>query len=263
MENNTKNIPVVILCGGMGARLKEETEYKPKPMVMVGGKPILWHIMKIYAHYGYNNFILCLGHKGQMIKDYFLNYKWLHSDFVMNVGGGRTEYNIYNDGGGDNFRITFADTGEETLTGERIKMIQKYISGDAFMVTYGDGVGNIDINSLVDFHFKQDTIGTITGVHPASKYGLVAVKENGLVSSFAQKPKLSEYVNGGFMIFKKDFLRYLSNGRMIEEALADLVVENQLSLYAHNDFWHCMDTYKDYEDLNKLWRENPQWKIWT
>lgn len=263
MENNTKNIPVVILCGGIGTRLKEETEYKPKPMVIVGGKPILWHIMKIYAHYGYNNFILCLGYKGQMIKNYFLNYKWLHSDFVMNIGGGRTEHSIYNNSPGDNFRITFADTGEETLTGERIKMIQKYISGDVFMVTYGDGVGNIDINALADFHFRQNTIGAITGVHPTSKYGLVTIKENKLVSSFAQKPKLNEYINGGFMVFKKDFFRYLKNNQMIEEALENLIAEDQLSLYAHNDFWHCMDTYKDYEDLNKLWRENPQWKIWT
>lgn len=254
-------MPVVILCGGTGTRLKEETEYKPKPMVAVGNRPILWHIMKIYAHYGYNNFILCLGYKGQMIKDYFLNYKWLASDFKMRISKDKTEYVIHHNDE-DDFHITFADTGEDTMTSERLKMIEKYISHDEFMLTYGDGVSNIDINSLIDFHRQQKTIGTLSGVHPTSKYGIVTVGGNNLVSSFAQKPKLEDYINGGFMVFKKDFLRYLKNGQMVEEALDVLVSEKQLSLYTHNDFWHCMDTYKDYENLNKLWRENPQWKIW-
>lgn len=256
-------MPVVILCGGTGTRLKEETEYKPKAMVTVGGKPILWHIMKIYGHYGYKKFIICLGYKGQMIKDYFLNHRWLSSDFKMTVSQNRAEYKIYNNNEDEDFDIIFADTGEETKTGERIKKIEKYIFGDYFMVTYGDGVSNIDINSLANFHFRQNTIGTMTGVHPTSKYGIVTVNENRLVSSFAQKPKLDEYINGGFMVFKKDFFKYLKNDQMVEEALEDLVAENQLSLYTHNNFWHCMDTYKDYESLNKLWRENPQWKIWN
>jgi glucose-1-phosphate cytidylyltransferase len=262
MQGINKNVPVVILCGGTGTRLKEETEYKPKPMVTVGGRPILWHIMKLYAHHGFNNFILCLGYKGQAIKDYFLNYKWLASDFSMRIGRNKTEYAIYGDRE-DDIHIIFADTGEDTLTGERLKMVERYIPQQEFMLTYGDGVANLNINALVNFHRRQGTAGTLTGVHPTSKYGMVSVGDNNLVASFAQKPKLNEYVNGGFMVFRRDFFSYLRGGQMIEEALVDLAGEKQLSLYRHDDFWHCMDTYKDYEDLNKMWKNNPQWKIWS
>lgn len=262
MENiNQNNIPVVILCGGTGTRLKEETEFKPKPMVNIGGRPILWHIMKTYHHFGFNNFILCLGYKGQMIKDYFLNYKWRSSDFAMRISKEKTEYTIHHNNN-DDFRIIFADTGEDTMTGERLAMVKKYIPHNEFMLTYGDGVSNLDINALIDFHRKQGTVGTLTGVHPTSKYGLVSVDDNNLVTSFSQKPKLSEYINGGFMVLRRDFFRYLKKDQMVEEALSDLIQDRQLAIYKHDDFWHCMDTYKDYEDLNKMWKDNPQWKIW-
>lgn len=258
-EKSLNTIPVVIFCGGKGARLKEETEFKPKPMVTIGGKPMLWHIMKIYSHFGFNKFILCLGYRGDFIKDYFLRYKFLSADFFLKDGKPalyRTETPEIN------WEIIFADTGEETLTGERLLMVRKYIPDDLFMVTYGDGVSNININALVDFHLRQNTIGTITGVHPTSKYGLISLDENKFINSFAQKPRLNEYINGGFMVFKKEFFKYLKTNQMIEEAFESLILLKQLSTYAHDDFWHCMDTYKDYEDLNRLWHKNPAWRVW-
>lgn len=253
------SVPVVIFCGGTGTRLKEETEFKPKPLVTVGGKPILWHIMKGYAHFGFTKFILCLGYKGTSIKEYFLRHKLLTSDFVMK-GGKVAEF--HGDTPEQEWEVIFADTGEDTLTGERLLKVQKFIPAGEFMVTYGDGVSNIDVPALLSFHREKNLIGTITGVHPRSKYGLVAIDGARRVTSFDQKPVLHDYVNGGFMVFRQEFFRYLKPGQMIEEALVSLAQERQLALYAHDDFWHCMDTYKDYEDLNALWRANPKWRIW-
>ncbi len=257
-EASSKTIPVVIFCGGRGTRLKEETEFKPKPMVTVGGKPMLWHIMKIYSHYGFNRFIICLGYKGDYIKDYFLRHKFLSADFCLKAGNPAL---CGASGGEDNWEIIFADTGEDTHTGERLLMVRKYVSDDLFMVTYGDGVANIDIRALLEFHKKQNIIGTITGVHPTSKWGLVSV-ENDRVTTFDQKPRLHDYVNGGFMVFNQEFMNRLRPGRMIEDLLAELAWERQLALYKHEGFWHCVDTYQDYETLNKLWAAGPQWKIW-
>ncbi len=256
-----QDIPVVILCGGKGTRLKEETEFRPKPLVPVGGRPILWHILKIYRHWGYRHFILTLGYKGDKIKEYFLLRKWLESDFRLDVQS--DDKVVLEDHNGDDFQILFADTGEDTLTAERIALVGKYIQEPRFMVTYGDGVADINIPALVDFHVKQGTMGTITGVHPSSKYGLVNVDAAHRVTSFEQKPRLHDYVNGGFMVFERAFLDCLRAGTMIEETMADLVKEQQLSLYQHEGFWHCMDTYKDYEDLNALWSKDPRWKIWS
>lgn len=256
-----QDIPVVILCGGKGTRLKEETEFRPKPLVPVGGRPILWHILKIYRHWGYRHFILTLGYKGDKIKEYFLLRKWLESDFRLDVQS--DDKVILEDHNGDDFQIVFADTGEDTLTAERIAMVGKYIQEPRFMVTYGDGVADINIPALVDFHVKQGTMGTITGVHPSSKYGLVNVDAGNRVASFEQKPRLHDYVNGGFMVFERAMLDRLQPGTMIEETMAGLVQEQQLSLYHHEGFWHCMDTYKDYEDLNVLWQKDPRWKIWS
>lgn len=259
--NQKSAIPVVILCGGKGTRLKEETEYRPKPLVPVGGKPIIWHIMKTYSHWGYNKFILTLGYRGEQIKEYFLLRKWMSSDFSMRAKTGEVT-ETFGAERLDDFHITFADTGEATLTGERLKMVERYIVGDTFMVTYGDGVADINIDELVAFHARQGTIATITGVHPSSKYGMVGVDPDGRVTSFEQKPRLTDYVNGGFMVFSRRVFQYLKTNQMIEDALADLVRDRQLSLYQHSGFWHSMDTYKDYEDLNRLWADNPRWRIW-
>lgn len=255
----------VILCGGIGYRLKEETEYKPKPMVYVGNKPILWHIMKIYARYGFNDFIIALGYKGDYIKDYFLSQKYLANDFLLSTKTGKTKIFKNSKGITDDFHITFVDTGYDTLPGERILRTQKYIpsSDENFMVTYGDGVADINIRNLLQFHKKQKTIGTITGVYPKSKYGVVKQNVRHHVTHFMEKPTLEDWVNGGFMVFKRKFFSYLSTGEYEHKALKQLSKEKQLSLYVHKGFWQCMDTYADLDRLNTLWKSaTPPWKIW-
>ncbi|OGG30671.1 hypothetical protein A3A63_00625 [Candidatus Gottesmanbacteria bacterium RIFCSPLOWO2_01_FULL_46_9] len=256
----------VILCGGIGYRLKEETEFKPKPMVLIGNKPILWHIMKIYAHYGFNDFIIALGYKGEYIKEYFLNQKYFLHDFTLYTKSGKTRIHRASADVAviDDFNITFVDTGAETLPGERILRVKDYIPKEDtdFMVTYGDGVSNIDIKKLVAFHRRQKTIGTITGVHPRSRFGQVRVDEKNKVAQFVEKPSLKEWVNGGFMVFQKKFFQYLRPGEFDHAAIHRLVKEDQLSLYIHDGFWHAMDTYADVENLNKFWRAQPEWKVW-
>lgn len=255
----------IILCGGEGTRMKEETEFRPKPMVLVGGKPIIWHIMKIYAHFGFNNFVLALGYKSDYIKQFFLNQKALTSDFELNTKTHKTKYHLENRTEIDDFNITFVDTGLATQPGERILRCQKYISkkDPHFMVTYGDGVSDIDIKKLVQFHKKHQMLGTISGVHPRSKFGLLDVDSKGLVSSFVEKPVLSEWVNGGFMVFKREFFKYLNPGEMEHDGLKRLAAKKQLTLYPHNGFWQAVDTYKELQDLNVLWNTaEPPWKVW-
>lgn len=255
---------VVILCGGIGYRLKEETEFKPKPMVNIGGKPILWHIMKIYAHYGFNDFILALGYKGEYIKDYFLNQKYFANNFTLFTKSGFARIYKNNEKNSDDLKITFVDTGENTPAGERILKVKDYIpkEDEDFMVTYGDGVGNVNIRELLQFHQKKNKIGTIIGVHPRSKYGLLRTDKRGVINEFIEKPVLHEWVNGGFMIFKKEFLKYLRPGEMEHHALKRLIRKRELSLFVHDGFWHSMDTYPDVDNLNRLWREDPRWKVW-
>ncbi len=249
----------IILCGGIGTRMKEETEFKPKPLVMVGGKPILWHIMKIYAHYGFNEFILALGYRGDMIKDYFLNQNVFTNDFTL--GTHDNEIKFHNNEC-DDFKITFAETGLESQTGERILRVGKYITEDEFMVTYGDGVSDIDIKKLVNFHREQKRIGTISGVHPHSKYGLVKIdEETNSVINFEQKPQMFDYVSGGFMIFNKEVLEFFDNGIM-ENGLVKLAEKKQLSVFKHEGFWKAMDTYREMEELNDLWNKERTWAVW-
>lgn len=256
----------IILCGGIGYRLKEETEFKPKPMVAIGGKPILWHIMKIYAHYGYHEFIIALGYKGDYIKEYFLNQKYFTHDFTLSTKSGKTTIHRYNKENStiDDFVITFVDTGQETLPGERILLASEYIpkTDDEFMVTYGDGVGDIDIRKLLRFHKEQKTLATLTGVRPRSKYGLVRVDDKNKVTDFLEKPVLRQWVNGGFMVFNKKSLHYFRKNEFEHTAIKRLAKENQLSLYAHDGFWHSMDTYADVENLNAYWYAQPEWKVW-
>ncbi len=255
-------IPVVIFCGGQGTRMKEETEFRPKPMVSLGGKPILWHIMKIYSHFGFNNFIIALGYKGDYIKDYFLNQEYFENDFYINTRSGKKILHKNSRRKKDNFDITFVNTGPETLTGERLLKVKKFINSDVFMVTYGDGVGDINIKDLLSFYKEKKTIGTITGVHPKSKWGLIISDGNSLVKEFQQKPRLNQYVNGGFMVFKKDIFKYLKRRQTIEEVLELLIRDRQLSVYIHDGYWSAMDTYQDIEEMNKQWKKNPKWKVW-
>ncbi len=255
----------IILCGGQGTRLKEETEFKPKPMVYVGDKPLIWHIMKMYSYYGFNEFILALGYKADYIKEYFLNQKAFSSDFTLETKDHITSFHLENRREIDNFKITFVDTGLDTLPGERILRCKEYIpkSDMNFMVTYGDGVSNIPLDKVYDFHKKNKTIGTICGVHPRTKYGLVKLKKGRLVKAFVEKPVLADWVNGGFMFFKYEFFKYLKKNELEHEGLKRLITKDQLSLYKHEDFWYAIDTYKELEDLNNIWKSsNPPWKIW-
>ncbi len=255
-------IPVVIFCGGQGSRMKEETEFRPKPMVSLGGKPILWHIMKIYSHFGFNNFIVALGYKSDYIKDYFLNQEYFENDFHLSTISGKKTLHKNTKRRKDDFNITFVNTGVETLTGERLMRVRKYINGNVFMVTYGDGVGNVDIGKLLSFHKEKKSIGTITGVHPKSKWGLIISDKNSLVKKFQQKPRLNQYVNGGFMVFSQDFFKYVRPREMIEASLDRLTKDKGLSVYIHDGYWSAMDTYQDVEEMNKQWRKDPLWKVW-
>lgn len=256
---------VVILCGGLGTRLREETEFKPKTLVEIGGRPILWHIMKIYSYYGFNEFVLCLGYKGSMIKKFFNNYEILNSDFTIDLGK-KKHIEIHSNHSEDGWKITLADTGDKTLKGARLKKIQKYVDGDEFLVTYGDGVANVDIKTLLAFHRSHGKIATLTGVNPVSRFGELKVKEN-MVEVFREKPQDSPgLVNGGYFVFNKKLFDYLTEDDHCEleiGTLEQICKEKQLMVYKHTKAWFCMDTMRDVEYLNNLWNEGKaSWKIW-
>jgi glucose-1-phosphate cytidylyltransferase len=253
---------VVILAGGMGTRLREETEYRPKPMVLVGGKPLLWHIMKIYDYFGFHDFVICLGYKGDMIKKYFLNYETMNSDFTINLGN-RDNLVLHNDHTERHWNITLAETGETTMTGARIKRIEKYIDDETFMLTYGDAVSDINIAHLLDFHFSHGKIGTVTGVHPPSRFGELHY-DSGYVKKFNEKPSnMTDYISGGFFVFNRDIFSYLNDANdcaLEDEPLSQLATDGQLMIYRHNEFWQCCDTYRELEILNRMWKTNPPWR---
>lgn len=261
--NKENSIKTVILCGGMGTRLREETEYRPKPLVEIGGKPILWHIMKIYSHYGFKDFILCLGYKGEMIKEYFLNYEMLNSDFTIELGSKNIEIHDGHEESG--IKVSLINTGETTMTGARIKKVGKFIDSEIFMLTYGDGVGDINITKLMEFHKSHGKIGTITGVRPVSRFGELVARDK-KVLSFAEKPQNSDgLINGGFFVFNKEFLDYIDENDdciLEKDPLEKLTKDGELMVYKHDGFWQCMDTYRDFILLNNLWKTNPQWKVW-
>ena len=254
-------IQTVILCGGIGYRLKEETEFKPKPMVEVGGKPILWHIMKIYAHFGFNDFVIALGYKGNLIKDYFVNKKYYDGDFTLNTYSNKIKH--YPKETVEKLNITFVDTGMESLTGERVRRVKKYINDDNFMVTYGDGLADINIKSLYKTHIKNKSLATVAGVSPDLRFGGFSVDKNGIVTDFEKRAKIRQLINGGFMVFRKKVFDLIRPDSMIEDVFFDLVEKKQLTVYKHDGFFHAMDTYQDMQDLNKLWSQNPAWKVWA
>ena len=255
---------VVILCGGLGTRLREETEFRPKPLVEIGGRPILWHIMKIYSSYGFNNFVLCLGYKGHMIKEYFLNYRLMQSDFTLQLGS-RDEPYFLSPNFPENWSVTFVDTGAEAMTGARVKRIEPYVKGDHFMLTYGDGVADIDIGKLWKFHIRHGRIGTVTGVRPVSRYGELAV-DGDRVKVFSEKPQADKgFISGGFFVFHRRFFDYLENDDacvLERDPMERLVQEEQIMSYAHKGFWHSMDTYRDFVALNDIWKTKAPWKVW-
>lgn len=256
---------VVILAGGLGTRLREETEYRPKPMVQIGIRPILWHIMKIYDHFGFHDFVICLGYKGNMIKDYFLNYEVMNSDFTVNLGS-RHKITLHNDHTERDWNVTLAETGEKSQTGARVKKIEKYIDGDSFMLTYGDAVANIDIRSLLAYHQSHKKIGTVTGIHPASRFGELCT-ESRCVKRFSEKPpEMGGFVSGGFFVLNREFFSYLDDNEdciLEKKPVEQLAANGELMMYPHEGFWQCCDTYRELELLNTLWNSpTPPWKLW-
>jgi glucose-1-phosphate cytidylyltransferase len=256
---------VVILAGGLGTRLSEETSLKPKPMVEIGGHPILWHIMKHYAHHGHKDFIICLGYKGHLIKEYFANFFMYQSDVTINLKNNKIE--IHNSASED-WTVTLVDTGVNTQTGARIKKIEKYIKGDRFMLTYGDGVSNVDVNQLLKHHEQSKKIATMTSIQPEGRFGALEINKDHLVTKFVEKPKGDgNWINGGFFVFEKKFFNYLTEREDLileKEPLEGLVREQQLSTYQHAGFWKCMDTLRDKTQLEQMWQTHTApWNIWS
>ncbi|KXG74054.1 glucose-1-phosphate cytidylyltransferase [Thermotalea metallivorans] len=251
---------VVILCGGKGTRMREITEDIPKPLAMIGDKPILWHIMKIYAHYGFDDFILLLGYKGDKIKEYFMDYPWKSHNFVLGRDGIPQLLEEP-----ERWKITFIDTGADTMTGGRIQQARQYIGEETFLLTYGDGLANIDIKKLLEFHKQKGRIATVTGVSRKSQYGTLVVKDN-LAVSFQEKSQIEGIINGGFFVFNKEIFDYLKDdpGCILEqEPMMNLVKDQQLAVYCHEGFWIAMDTYKDILYANEIWKNgNSLWKVW-
>ncbi|MEX0325467.1 MAG: glucose-1-phosphate cytidylyltransferase [Puniceicoccaceae bacterium] len=258
---------VVILCGGKGTRLREETEYRPKPMVMIGGRPMLWHIMKYYAHFGHKEFILCLGYRGDMIKDFFKNYLWNTCDVTLTLGR-NPNVRYHTSHAEEDWTVTLAETGQESMTGERIRRIQSYIDGgEEFLLTYGDGLSDIDIGASIETHRNSGRICTIAAVHPASRFGTLEIEEDGGVREFAEKPQLNQsYVNGGFMVCQSSIFNYLEgyeNPVFEKEPLSRLATDGQMNAYRHQGWWQSMDTYRESQLLNDLWRSGQApWKVW-
>ena len=261
----TDQIPVVILAGGLGTRLREETERVPKPLVEIGEKPILWHIMKIYSHFGFRRFVLCLGYKSWLIKEFFLRYREHVCDFTLEMNGHHTP-RFHDNSADEHWKITFPETGLHTATGARLRRVRDYVDTDTFMFTYGDGIGRVDIPALLDFHYESGRIGTVTGVHPQSRYGEMRVA-GGRAVEFNEKPTLAEgFVSGGFFVFQREFFEYLNDdpGLFFErEPLQRLARDGELSVYPHDDFWMGMDTFRDFTELNELWATgDAPWKVW-
>ena len=265
---NLGDIPVVILCGGMGTRLREASEHLPKPLVDIGGRPILWHIMKVYGHFGFRRFVLCLGYKSDQIKRYFLDYREQASDFTLRLTDDHQPV-FHNDAGDEDWEVTFAETGLLTGTGARVRRVAEYLDNDLLMLTYGDGIGAVDLRGLVDAHMTGGRIGTVTGVHPGSRYGEMRAAPSGAqIEEFNEKPTIvTGWVSGGFFMFDRSFVdKYFDDdpGLLLEHRpLQHLARDGQLTLFPHEGFWIGMDTFRDWTELNKLWDSGvAPWKVW-
>ncbi len=259
---------VVILCGGVGSRMKEETEFRPKPMVKIGEQPILWHIMKHYAHFGFNDFVLALGYKGEMIREYFINYRLFTRDFTIHLGEGGG-INMHDGGPAhDNWNVTLADTGLNALKGARMRRIARYIppEDDLFLMTYGDGVCNLDLNELVAFHRSHGKMVTLTGVIPSMRFGEVVARHDGAVRFREKNPQKAAMVNGGYYVINRavlDLLEDRDDQDFEYGPLEDLSDRGQVMMKRHEDFWHCMDHVRDSEILNRMWlADQAPWKLW-
>jgi glucose-1-phosphate cytidylyltransferase len=257
-----RQVKVVLLAGGLGTRMREETEYKPKPMVEVGGKPVLWHLMKSFASHGLTEFVVCTGYRGDVIKDYFLNYDARMNDFTAHLGKS-THIEVHGNHSEIDWKVTVADTGPTTMTGGRVKRVAKYIGG-RFMVTYGDGLADVDIPALLAFHKSHGKLATVTTVRPLSRFGVMDLDSMGQVQQFREKPQTDDYVNAGFFVFEPQVLDYLDEECVLEQApLERLAAEGQLMAYRHEGFWQPMDTYREFTMLNEMWDSgNAPWKVW-
>ncbi|HQE92191.1 MAG TPA: sugar phosphate nucleotidyltransferase [Anaerolineae bacterium] len=257
----SEQIPVIILCGGKGTRMGDRTV--PKPLVEVGERPILWHVMKIYAAQGFTDFILALGYQGDLIKRYFLEYDWQSRDFTLVLGDGVPLFHTPNDTAG--WRITFAETGLETMTGARVRKAARYVQTPRFFVTYADGVADIDLHALLTYHERQGLLATMTGVRASSRFGVLETTAEGKVTGFKEKPLVETLINGGFLVFERAALRYLEGGDDLvleHEPFHALATAGQLAVYEHHGFWRAMDTFKEAQELTALWEEGAPWKIW-
>jgi glucose-1-phosphate cytidylyltransferase len=253
----------VLLAGGLGTRMREETEFRPKPMVEVGGRPVLWHIMKLLSQQGISDFVICTGYKSEQIKDYFLNYNTSNSDFTVDLGkpGGVVFHDLH---GEQNWRVTVADTGTTTNTGGRLKAVEKHLEGEDFLCTYGDGLANVDLGALREFHKNHGRLATVTTARPSSRFGLVETDAQGLVTSFREKPVLDEWVNIGYFIFGQNIFKLLDNNSVLEEEpLNNLAQSGELGAFKHDGFWQPMDTFRESKLLNDLWDSGQApWKNW-
>lgn len=262
------NIQAVILAGGKGTRIAEESHNKPKPMIEIGGKPILWHIMKIYNAHGIKDFIICAGHKQHVIKEYFFNYQLFSSDVTINTHQGINDGITFHDHSHDEWNITIADTGEETMTGGRIKRIAKYLKPDQpFCMTYGDGVSDVDITKLLDFHYSHGKLATVTGTVPSARFGALHLGENNSVDGFTEKPvNEGGYINGGFFVLSPKVIDFIRDDKTIfeKEPLENIAKKGELMAHLHDGFWQPMDTMRDHHHLSSLWDENKApWKKWS
>jgi glucose-1-phosphate cytidylyltransferase len=258
----SKSLPAVILAGGLGTRIREETEFKPKPMVEIGGRPVLWHIMKHLSSYGIDRFVICVGYKGDIIRDYFLNYRARNNDFTVQLGS-RNELTFHSDHEESEWNVTVAETGPVTNTGGRVLEIQKYVQGENFLCTYGDGLSDVNIKDLNSFHDSNNRIATVTAVRPLSRFGIMDINSKYSVCSFKEKPQAESWINGGFFVFKPGVFEYLNPSVVLEnEPLQKLASENELVAFKHEGFWQPMDTFRESKMLNELWDSgNAPWRI--
>jgi glucose-1-phosphate cytidylyltransferase len=256
-------LPVVLLAGGLGTRMREETEYKPKPMVEVGGRPVIWHIMKNFSGFNLNDFIVCTGYKGHIIKEYFLNYLAFNHDFRVTLNH-KDNVAILDENRSENWSVTVADTGETTMTGGRVNKVKKYIGNNRFIVTYGDGLADVDIKKLVHFHKSHGKIATVTTVKPLSRFGVMDIDSDGTVIQFREKPQVDDWINIGFFVFEPQIFDYLDDYCVLEQQpLSALARDQQLMAFQHDGFWQPMDTYRESLLLNGLWdTQEAPWKNW-
>jgi glucose-1-phosphate cytidylyltransferase len=256
-------VKAVILAGGLGTRLREETEYRPKPMVEVGGRPIIWHIMKLLAHHGIVDFVVCAGYRGDVIRDYFLNYEARTNDFTVHLGV-RDSIEYHGRHPEADWKVTVAETGAETMTGGRVKRIERYLGGERCLVTYGDGLADVDVSQLVAFHENHGKLATVTTVRPLSRFGVMDLASDGSVEQFREKPLTDDYVNAGFFIFEPGVFDYIGAESVLEQQpLEELAGAGELMAYRHEGFWQPMDTYREYAMLNQMWSsDDAPWKVW-